>query len=264
MKLNSQYRRSLITPEEIMNKRTGFTLIELLVVIAIISILAAILFPVFAQAREKARQTSCLSNMNQIGLAAVMYTEDNDEFLPGEWQWSPGAILGNSPYILPAALTLQQSLQQCELCSYVKSTQVWYCPDRSTTLNSYGMSYPNMWGGGAVYNAAKTPSYSWPVGVNIAKIGSPSTNSLIAESGMWPGTAACNAATIAGIYNDCAVQYDNQHGYGYSYVYQPLLSAYSSPLPLHTGFTNIIFADGHVKAMKIENTLDPINMWRIN
>jgi prepilin-type N-terminal cleavage/methylation domain-containing protein/prepilin-type processing-associated H-X9-DG protein len=61
--------------------RSGFTLIELLVVIAIISILAAILFPVFAQAREKARQAACVSNMRQLGMAAHMYMEDNDEAL---------------------------------------------------------------------------------------------------------------------------------------------------------------------------------------
>ncbi len=60
-------------------RKTGFTLIELLVVIAIIAILAAILFPVFARAREKARQTSCLSNMKQIGLGSVMYAQDYDE-----------------------------------------------------------------------------------------------------------------------------------------------------------------------------------------
>ena len=71
--------------------RRGFTLIELLVVIAIIAILAAILFPVFAQAREKARQTTCTSNMKQMGTAIMMYTQDYDETLP------PGCHLwGNS------------------------------------------------------------------------------------------------------------------------------------------------------------------------
>ena len=63
-------------------RRYGFTLIELLVVIAIIAILAAILFPVFAQARESARKSSCLSNARQIGLAAMMYAQDWDEILP--------------------------------------------------------------------------------------------------------------------------------------------------------------------------------------
>lgn len=88
-----------------MHTRRGFTLIELLVVIAIIAILAAILFPVFARAREKARQTSCLSNIKQIGLALMMYSEDYDERYPctgGAW-WSP-------------------------LMPYVKNAQVFRCP----------------------------------------------------------------------------------------------------------------------------------------
>src|SRR5438128_1326179 len=66
-------------------KRRGFTLIELLVVIAIIAILAAILFPVFAQAREKARATMCVSNLKQMGSAFVMYVQDYDETMPTAW-----------------------------------------------------------------------------------------------------------------------------------------------------------------------------------
>jgi len=68
-------------------KDKGFTLIELLVVIAIIAILAAILFPVFAQAREKARGATCLSNVKQIGLGIIMYADDNDEILPRSYGW---------------------------------------------------------------------------------------------------------------------------------------------------------------------------------
>lgn len=91
--------------------RNGFTLIELLVVIAIIAILAAILFPVFAQAREKARQISCLSNVKQIGIAYQMYTQDYDETSPH---------MGSGDYTN-------------RLYPYIKNAQVFLCPDRSDT-----------------------------------------------------------------------------------------------------------------------------------
>jgi prepilin-type N-terminal cleavage/methylation domain-containing protein/prepilin-type processing-associated H-X9-DG protein len=103
-----------------MKRRRGFTLIELLVVIAIIAILAAILFPVFAQAREKARQASCLSNMKQQGLAVLMYAQDYDETLPPWWVPNPiptkpanwGSIYYWYVNILP----------------YVKSRDIFRCP----------------------------------------------------------------------------------------------------------------------------------------
>src|SRR5437879_5589180 len=85
------------------NRPMGFTLIELLVVIAIIAILAAILFPVFAQAREKARQSSCISNNKQVALATMMYSQDYDELYPPAfgyyagigWLWN---YVGDAPY----------------------------------------------------------------------------------------------------------------------------------------------------------------------
>ena len=96
--------------------RRGFTLIELLVVIAIIAILAAILFPVFARAREKARQTSCLSNLKQIGLGLMMYAQDYDERLPATYQWvSPPAAW---PLISWRTMTYP----------YVKNAQLFVCP----------------------------------------------------------------------------------------------------------------------------------------
>src|ERR1700693_459962 len=92
----------------------GFTLIELLDVIAIIAILAAILFPVFAKVREKARMTSCLSNEKQLGLGVTQYVQDNDELFPSG---NKGDGAGWAGQIYP----------------YVKSVAVYHCPDDSST-----------------------------------------------------------------------------------------------------------------------------------
>jgi prepilin-type N-terminal cleavage/methylation domain-containing protein/prepilin-type processing-associated H-X9-DG protein len=99
--------------------KRGFTLIELLVVIDIIAILAAILFPVFATAREKARQISCSSNLRQIGLALIQYTQDNDESFPGQFNVGiyPNGWAGR-------------------LYPYTKSLAVFACPDDSTAIAS--------------------------------------------------------------------------------------------------------------------------------
>src|SRR6202044_2129164 len=96
--------------------RSGFTLIELLVVIAIIAILAAILFPVFAQAREKARQTSCISNEKQIALGSIMYVQDYDEMFAVERE--PNTY--NPPG--PTGITWRTTIQP-----YIKNQQVFYC-----------------------------------------------------------------------------------------------------------------------------------------
>jgi len=105
-----------------MNRR-GFTLIELLVVIAIIAILAAILFPVFARAREKARQTSCLANVKQIGLGMLMYAQDYDESMPrgSAVTWNPTSPNSHMMGIMP----------------YVKNIQIFSCP---SLPNAYGLT----------------------------------------------------------------------------------------------------------------------------
>jgi prepilin-type N-terminal cleavage/methylation domain-containing protein len=107
-----------------MRKRNGFTLIELLVVIAIIAILAAILFPVFAKAREKARQTSCLSNMKQIGLAFAQYTQDYDEQYSARDMGGPDNA---HSYSFRWAVN-----------PYTKNTQIFKCPSNPTTLVDQG------------------------------------------------------------------------------------------------------------------------------
>src|SRR5712692_9762187 len=107
-----------------MKKRNGFTLIELLVVIAIIAILAAILFPVFAQARDKARQATCLSNGKQIGLAQMMYAQDYDEtFSPSRFQNGGCTITGSA---------IGGSQWNMRILPYTKNEQIFACPSDFT------------------------------------------------------------------------------------------------------------------------------------
>lgn len=143
-------------------QRRAFTLIELLVVIAIIAILAAILFPVFAQAREKARSTACISNLKQIGLSVRMYAQDYDELYPmgtypgmRNWEVNPG-VFGNQgwndcggfwagfdpgdgglPYNGCAyGGEFYRTLMTVQLLPYTKNKQIWYCPsDKSVRFS---------------------------------------------------------------------------------------------------------------------------------
>jgi prepilin-type N-terminal cleavage/methylation domain-containing protein/prepilin-type processing-associated H-X9-DG protein len=132
----------------------GFTLIELLVVIAIIAILAAILFPVFAKVREKARQTACLSNEKQLGLAFMQYIQDNDE------QWPVNGCYHSAP-----------SYGQCwggQVYAYVKSTGAFTCPDDPT-----------------VYSGSTSIAVSYAVNMDLVRTDSPSD---------WNGTAIGNSS----------------------------------------------------------------------
>jgi prepilin-type N-terminal cleavage/methylation domain-containing protein/prepilin-type processing-associated H-X9-DG protein len=118
-----------------MKKANAFTLIELLVVIAIIAILAAILFPVFAQAKEAAKRTACLSNTKQTGLALVMYANDVDDMVP-----TPYENFGNLPF------KLEDNWQ--EVSPYIKSENLWFCPDDGTKNCDTDEGLPNVTGPG--------------------------------------------------------------------------------------------------------------------
>jgi prepilin-type N-terminal cleavage/methylation domain-containing protein len=134
------------------NAFKGFTLIELLVVIAIIALLAAILFPVFSRAREQARRSACLSNLKQIGLGVMQYTQDYDESYPAS-----SVVIQETPTLLlaPWSTVIQP---------YVKSTQIFVCPSTSSTTaarRGYGWNIQGTGSGGSTYNGFGYRSNDW-------------------------------------------------------------------------------------------------------
>lgn len=146
--------------------RRGFTLIELLVVIAIIAILAAILFPVFARAREKARQSSCLSNVKQLCTAALMYAQDYDDRLPFASNY------GQYWYMV--------------LQPYVKNSQLFVCPSKPRDPLGYGWNYN---GCGYAPGVAYSPPRTGPIyeGVSLSVFLSPGPAETIMLGDNWMG-----------------------------------------------------------------------------
>jgi prepilin-type N-terminal cleavage/methylation domain-containing protein/prepilin-type processing-associated H-X9-DG protein len=140
-------------------RRNGFTLIELLIVIAIIAILAAILFPVFAQAREKARAITCISNLKQLGLAITQYEQDFDEACPnGINPFGGGQGWAGQVYV------------------YVKSTGAFKCPDDPTVGHVSSFAYNSN-----VTKPSPNPPSGSPTAMTIAQYNSPAKTVLLAE-----------------------------------------------------------------------------------
>src|SRR5436309_1953847 len=147
-------------------RRKGFTLIELLVVIAIIAILAAILFPVFSQAREKARATSCLSNCRQLGTAITMYADDHDEAYPCSCMTGTGMMMSNMQSWLDTVLP------------YIKSQALYRCPsDNSPLWNSMDTPRRSSYGFNAYFIPIQEPYF----GMNMAQVARPAECILVTE-----------------------------------------------------------------------------------
>ncbi len=239
-------------------KKQGFTLIELLVVIAIIAILAAILFPVFAQAREKARQISCVSNMKQIGLGIMQYQQDYDETFPmlhyndgkgNEVRWFDAV----GPYIKNGQIYAYDG-------RYSGAGGIWSCPSATQQPGLYGANY-DLFRDGIPYGGS-------PKAITLASIDTPSDTIQIAEKGLndgnsswlqfqtWEGNWTANGGGTAA------------NGYAYSdhvdilpthdcdYAASSSGSLYNNwngcsmmPRYRHSGTSNFLFSDGHVKSM---------------
>jgi prepilin-type N-terminal cleavage/methylation domain-containing protein/prepilin-type processing-associated H-X9-DG protein len=196
--------------------RRGFTLIELLVVIAIIAILAAILFPVFARAREKARAASCLSNIKQLSLGAQMYAQDYDEML------MPGMLCTKADTRQVWWFATDGRIQP-----YVKNLQILRCPSSPTNACAYGINYLTYNGG----PSATTGCYS-AGGNALAKAQRPAETLQFADAGLADGTY-CNYPGNANT------------GYWGSVAYD-MCGAVDAR---HNEGANVGFLDGHAKWM---------------
>lgn len=198
--------------------RKGFTLIELLVVIAIIAILAAILFPVFAKAREKARQASCQSNLKEIGLANAMYMADYDGRYTPNATRVPG-VAGNGMWWM----VLQQP--------YLKNLQILDCPSFGRDSNWCGCDTPNGryvggYGANRGYNNVTAQGYSAPSGRKDSMVPVPAETILVVDV-------------------RCIVAAGDTHP-----TFDPEMSRTDSVQPRHNDGFNTLFCDGHVKWLR--------------
>jgi prepilin-type N-terminal cleavage/methylation domain-containing protein/prepilin-type processing-associated H-X9-DG protein len=218
----------------------GFTLIELLVVIAIIAILAAILFPVFAQAREKARQTSCLSNCKQIGLGISMYIQDHD------------GTAFNCPWPGPsaAASTPTISVFWTEVVMpYIKNQQIFQCPSNSGTTGTANyppVNYKIHYG----LNERILGRYPWDPTTGVGQPANEAQLQRPAEIGIISDTWTDPAGAFGQIWSSfgCNADLDNNgKDEWYWCSSNPANNYWNYGVPRHVGGINVVFFDGHAK-----------------
>jgi prepilin-type N-terminal cleavage/methylation domain-containing protein/prepilin-type processing-associated H-X9-DG protein len=234
-----------------MSSRKGFTLIELLVVIAIIAILAAILFPVFAKAREKARQITCSSNMKQIGLAMIQYVQDYDENYPlntFNWQYTVDATQANAEWNTVIAPYIKAGDVNHRVGG-VYSCSSFPIPNQA---NQYHVRFD-------IFGASNTTSRS------IAVIPAPAEKIMLVEAGTNGSAAAGNwgypqfptgeyawsngGLTAANNYTNPVNNVDLVNGdCDSSGTATPWAACPQMPRYRHTNSSNFLFLDGHVKS----------------
>ncbi len=207
-------------------------MIELLVVIAIIAILAAILFPVFARARENARRSSCSSNLKQIGLGILRYTQDYDEMFPSRF-------LGNTAFNSWRRMTYP----------HTKSTQIYECP--SNTLNN------TLANDSTGTLPAGTPLFHISYGINGWANGWVAPGNTIACVDDSSGTAIPTGGSLSSVADSSRTMLVGESDRDFSE-----LVAYGG-FRGHLQTCNFLFADGHVKAMKPSATIQNANMWTV-
>jgi prepilin-type N-terminal cleavage/methylation domain-containing protein/prepilin-type processing-associated H-X9-DG protein len=277
-------------------KHKAFTLIELLVVIAIIAILAAILFPVFAQAKEAAKKTSCLSNLKQIGLGVVMYGNDyDDEIVAGGFAyaapgytydyWDAGVMWDYviNPYVKSGNPELDYTPGDSATNMGRMVNGIWHCPDYPITLQNgnYGINAglgPSQYPGGAFHNWGASNATYYGNAVSFTSLGTPADTVLISEKGA-NGTYDRSDENIEideSFYtngtnngqndNDDAIEVQGDCDAPNSDLWNncPITPRFRHTRSTNSGTANFAFSDGHAKSLQIyglkyiKNIYDPV------
>jgi prepilin-type N-terminal cleavage/methylation domain-containing protein/prepilin-type processing-associated H-X9-DG protein len=265
-----------------LNARRGFTLIELLVVVAVIAILAAILFPVFAEAREKARATSCLSNTKQEATAIAMYVQDYDETFPLGWGWHPAVGWGFNYYFAtpedwrpgsgPNYIAFNRVMWANSVMPYIKSYALHACPSgaeyRQQSVNYANPAKPfahNSYTYNGLLHSYSQAGIATPAGHIMLWEGKGKTR--YAGFGFSSPVLICLVPNQPCRYvpptPNCVQTYTTTNGVASTFIIDTVNGQDSymyGTAWVHTGGMNFVMSDGHAKWRRVgATTTDPNN-----